>query len=224
MKQPEIKAVLIDALKSGMDSVLESHGYRRPPKGLVYSRKEHGAKCQFAVEFASNPGYAPGYLAHLIPVLRIANQSISDLALQLVEDPFLLSNASEVIQSHRLTMLTDPQLPEWYVAEVGHLGSAIDEIREVFFDLGVPFLNDYSTSRGIIRQHEAGDTRPLRQHRFYVYVIAAYLLEDRPDAAQAVLHEQFAKPGIKRRFGRLWANMNAEQGGAGQPATRSESK
>jgi hypothetical protein len=212
MKQPEIKTALIATLKVGMDTPLEAQGYRRSPKGLVYSHTGDGASCHFAVEFASNPSYAPGCLAHLKPALRIANQSISERALQLVEDPLLLANAPEVIQNRRLTMLTEPQMPEWYVAEAEQLPSAIDEILEVFFDLGLPFLRDYSTSSGIIRQHEAGDTRPLRQQHYYVYVIAAYLLEGRPDAALALLHKRFTKPGIKRRFQCLWTNMNAEQG------------
>lgn len=224
MKQPEIKSALIDALKAGMDSSLENQDYRRSPKGLVYSRTEDGAECQFAVDFASNPSYAPGCLAHLIPALRIANQSVSELALQLVEDPILLANAPEVIQNRRLTMVTDPQLPEWYVAEVGQLASAINDIREVFFAHGLPFLNDYSTASGIIRQHEAGDTRPMLQQHFYVYVIAAYLLEGQPDSAQALLHERFEKPGIKRRFERLWINLNAEQGAGRQDLTRHETK
>jgi hypothetical protein len=224
MKQPEIKAALIDALRTGMDPSLEVQSYHRSPKGLVYSRTEDGGRCQFAVEFASNPSYAPGSLAHITPALLIANHRISERALQLVEDPFLLANAPEVIQNRRLTMVTDPQMPEWYVADVAQLTDATNEIREVFFDLGMPFLDDYSTASGIIRQHEAGDTRALRQQHYYVYVIAAYLLEGKSEAAHALLHQKFAKPGIKRRFESLWRNMNAEQDGAVQPATRSESK
>lgn len=97
MKQPEIKAALIDALKVGMDSSLEALGCRRSPKGLVYSHTVDGARCQFAVEFASNPSCAPGCLAHLTPALRIANPLISERALRLVGDSFLLANAPGVI-------------------------------------------------------------------------------------------------------------------------------
>ena len=211
MKQPEIKTALIATLKVGMDASLQAQGYRRSTKGLVYSRAFNGARCEFAVEFASNPSYAPNCLAHLTPALRIANQSISERALQLVEDPLLLANAPEVLQNRRLTMVTEPQLPEWYVAEVDQLPSAIEGILEAFFDHGLPFLNDYSTASGIISQHEAGDTRPMRQQHYYVYVIASYLLEGRREAALALLHERFTKPGIKRIYQCLWKNMNAEQ-------------
>lgn len=210
MKQPEIKSALIDALNVGMDSSLEARGYSRSPKGLVYSHTVDGARCQFAVEFASNPSYAPGCIAHLTPALRIGNQSVSERALRLVEDPFLLANAPEVIQNRRLTMVVEPQLPEWYVPEVEQLPSAIDQILEAFFDHGLPFLSDYSTASGIIRQHEAGDPRPLRQQHYFVYVIAAYLLEGRPEAALALLHGRFTPPGIKRKFQRLWTNMNEQ--------------
>jgi hypothetical protein len=208
MRQIEIKTALIAALNVGMDSSLGTEGYRRSPKGLVYSHTVDGVRCQFAVEFASNPSYAPGGLAHLTPALHIANQSISERALQLVEDPLLLANAPEVIQNRRLTMVTDPQMPEWYIADVAQLGDVIGEIREVFFDHGMPFLNDYSTTSGIIRQHETGDTLALRQQHYYVYVIAAYLLEGDAEAARALLLEKFAKPRIKRRFESLWRNMN----------------
>jgi hypothetical protein len=42
-------------------------------------------------------------------------------------------------------------------------------------------------------------------------VIAAYWLEGDAEAARALLHEKFAKLGIKRRFESLWRNMNAGQ-------------
>ena len=224
MKQPEIKAALIGALVAEMDSFLEVEDYRRSPQGLVYSRAKGDKKCQFAVEFASNPSYELNSLAHITPALRIANCRISECALQLVEDPLLLANAPKVIQNRRLSMVTDPQMPEWYVADVNQLTDTMGEIREVFFDLGMPFLNDYSTATGIIRQHEVGDTRALRQQHYYVYVIAAYLLEGNAEAARVLLQEKFAKPGIKRRFESLWRNMNAEQDLTRQSATRSELK
>jgi hypothetical protein len=100
-------------------------------------------------------------MAHLTLALRIANHRISKLAVQLVEEPILLANASEVIQNHRRTMVTVPEMPEWYVENVVQLADAIEEIQAAFFQHGMPFLDDYSTARGIIRQHEAGETLAL---------------------------------------------------------------
>jgi hypothetical protein len=184
MKKPEIQEALIRALRAGMDSALEVLGYTRPPKGLVYSRTKDETKCLFTVEFASNPSYEPSAVAHLTPALRVESRRIAKLALELVGDPVLLANAPEVVQNRRLTMVTSPQMPEWYIANVAQFGSAIETIGDVFVQHGLPFLDDYATPVGMIRQYEAGDTRALRQQHYYVFVIVAYLLEGRAVDAQ----------------------------------------
>lgn len=209
MKQPEIKAALIRALEDEMDSPLAALGYHRPPKGLVYSRQEGGMKCQFAFEFASNPSYAVGAIAHLTPALRTANARISELALQLTEDPWLLANAPDVIQNQRLTLVTKPHMPECYLANFSQVRDATKGILSKFIEHGLTFLEDYSTPGGIVSQYEAGDTRGLLQQHYYVYVIAASLLEGRAEFAKTILEDKFSKPGVKKRFEALWRNVNA---------------
>jgi len=209
MKQPEIKAALILSLESGMDIPLARLSFRRSPKGLIYTRTEGDATWQFAMEFASNPSYASGSIAHVIPSLRISNPSITDLSLSLVEDAMLLANAPEVLQNHRLTMLQRPQLPGWYAADIGELDNAVTEALQIFIDQGISFLADYSNPAGIIRQFEAKDARVLLQRHQYVHVIAAYLLEGRPLDAMAIVHQQFSMPGIRKRYATLWKNVTS---------------
>jgi hypothetical protein len=59
------------------------------------------------------------------------------------------------------------------------------------------------------------------QH-YYVYLMAAYLLEERTEAEEAVLHDKFSKPGTKRRFDSLWKYMDAEQNRSGKSAVHSD--
>jgi hypothetical protein len=209
MKQPEIKAALIRALEDEMDSPLAAFGYHRPPKGLVYSRREGGVKCQFAFEFASNPSYAVGAIAHLTPTLRTANAQILALALQLTEDPWLLANAPDVIQNQRLTLVAKPHMPEWYLANSSQVRDVTEGILGKFIERGRAFLEDYSTPGGIVSQYEAGDSRGLFQQHYHVYVIAASLLEGRADVAKTILEDKFSKPGVKKRFEAFWRNVNA---------------
>ena len=192
-----------------MDIPLAALAFHRSSKGLIYTRADGDSTWQLAMEFASNPSYASGHIAHLIPSLRISNASITDLSLSLVEDPMLLANAPKVLQNHRLTMLQRPQLPEWYVADVGELDATIAGILQIFIDQGISFLTDHSTPAGMVRQFEENDKRALRQQHHYVHLIAAYLLEGRPPDATAILHQQFSKPGIRKRYDTLWKNVTA---------------
>jgi hypothetical protein len=171
----------------------------------MYSRKTTDSKQEFHLFFDSSPRYAPSATMHLFPAVRIKMTEIGKKALAMTGDPWLLANAPDLIIGHQIQNLAPKDHDRrWFVSDVRSCDMALTDVADCFTRWVEPFLLDYSTIDGLLRQYEAGDRRPIRLHHFFVFIAAGYCLRgDKAKAAQ-VLEQHLGKATWRTKYARAF--------------------
>ena len=197
----ENRASLIAALASTSDPFFAEFGFRRTRRGMSYIRLRPEARQALHFHSASNPSYFPGVVLHIQPKLEVVIPSVARIALQMVGDPRLLSGAPDIVVFTLLELLEVPSRQQrWCVSSAAELPACLASIHDGFRRLALPLFEDYSSGLGLTSSYEAGDRRPLIQQHWYVYVAAAYILQNRRSEARAVLERHLGTPGLRERF------------------------
>jgi hypothetical protein len=202
------KQLLLDCAPKVLDPILAPLGFKRGERSLMYSRTFPATKHEFHLSFQSSPSYAPKATMHLLPTVLIRMPSIGETALQLVGDPLLLANAPDVIVAHQIQNLIPKSTGRhWYISGPDSARVALEEVSGCFTRWIEPFLQDYSSPGGLIRQYEAGDKRPLQQRHFFIFIAAAYVERGQRDRAAQVLDSHLGKPGLRKKYATAFASV-----------------
>jgi hypothetical protein len=119
----------------------------------------------------------------------------------MVKDPVLLAGAPEYLVSMPLEhLVSGAEQPRWCARNHLEIPGALVAIHSLFGERALQFLADYSSPESLTAAYESGDTRPLRQHHWYVFVAAAYIVQGRRADARTVLERHLGSPGLRKTY------------------------
>ena len=201
------KELLLGCAPEVLDPVLIPLGFRRPRRGLVYSREFSGTNHELILSFDSSPRYAPTAKMHLVPGVSIKMPAVVRTALQMTGDEFRFGSSDVVIGHQMQNLAPNCDQRRWFVSDATSCRLALGEVATFFSQWVEPFLRDYTSPDDLLRQYEAGDKRPIQQHNFFVFVAACYFLRGRKDRASQVLEKHLGKPGLRKIYARAFDSV-----------------
>lgn len=192
----EVKEAIIKMLETKLDRRLTHHGFKRNPRSLEYRRTIPEAKQVIFMDFASHPSHDPRADAYIYPFTFIGIPCVYDLALKMVADPSLIDGRLEKTLAQPIDWAAPKgQRPRWYLTGEDEIMNAGDSIGDHIERWVFPFLEEFSSVRGLVKAFETRDERTYTlQDDILVCVAAAYLLLDNPTSAKAVLEQNLGCP------------------------------
>ena len=95
MLRKEVKEYIIKTFLEQLDSKLEGYSFKRPKKGIKYTRKTSDIRGCLCFDFAYHPPYSRGDLAHIQPRVMIYSKVLYAKSLELVNGNHLLLGGAE---------------------------------------------------------------------------------------------------------------------------------
>lgn len=200
--------LVVDALPETLDPVLEREHFTRPPNSIEYVRCVESGTQHIAFVFDINPRYAAGALAHLLPQVRFVFPDLNDRVLEMMGEMQSLGGRNGFTISEQCQNVAPravrSQATEWYIRDSDggrpQIAAAISFITSYTLD----FLRTYTSVSDLVRGYAEQDDRLPHNRRFFVFVVAAYTILNRPREAMAVLENKFGKPALRRQYARAF--------------------
>ncbi len=206
----EVKSTLITALEAHLDSYLADAQFDRRKNSLIYTRKNDDVVQEINIQLNFKPKYQPGVDAHIYPMIKLMIPRVSEIALDMIEGKkIVLANAPEIILNQPMEMTAPKEHHvRWFATEYSEFVDVVVQIRGFIERWAITFLNEYNSINGITKAYELNDDRLMRQQHWYIYVAAAYVLENKKEDAKKVVEEKFGKPGLRKQFSALFNFFN----------------
>lgn len=203
------KASLLNMLEGSVDQALLAHSFKRRNGSTVYKRKliESIQEIDFVADFF--PRYESGAEAHIHPVLTWKIPVVSEEALRLVGgNKMLLANAPDLLLKQPIEICAPKEHHDrWFTKKQDDyvlVGNSICAFMEKW---AYGLLNDIQTVNDLVNAYESSDSRLLKQQHWYVFVVAAYLLQGECEKAKSVMEEHLGNPGLKKRYAAVYAHL-----------------
>ncbi len=211
----DVKEMLSACLVTDMDGFMRDHGFGRRGSSLRYFRKLDEGTQVFCFHFDLNPRYAPGAVAHLLPMVDVTLPELNTEVLRMVgDDLHLIVSMKATFQQQiqnaapreaRLALHATP----WYVFDHESAHRCIEWIREFAAQWTVPFLDTYATAAALAEGYERDNECLRLDSRLLLIVAAAYTLSGQPAKAMQVLEGRFSKPGLRWQYAKPFEYVSA---------------
>lgn len=188
-------------LTQRIDEPLRQRGFIRRKRSTVYERRTDEAKQRLDVAYDVSPRYAPDADAHVLPKIRILFPRVNDVAMEMVGGNADLIAGGEVTLFEPIEFVAPKsETPRWTPCGLDGFLVVGGEMLMFINRWAMAFLDEYQTVRAMVKGYEEGDARLLLMQHSYVYVAAAYLVLDRPDAAGDVLQKHLGAVALRKKF------------------------
>lgn len=183
-------------LEAKIDHRFAGHGFKRNPRSLEYRRTVPEARQVIFMDFESHPSHDPSADVYIYPWSFIGIPAVYNLAVQMVSHPELLGRRSVQTLAQSIDWAAPKgQRPRWYLTGEDEIINAGDSIGDYIERWVLPFLDEFSSARGLVKAFETRDERTYTlQDPILVCVAAAYLLLGNPAAAKDVLENNLGCP------------------------------
>ncbi len=208
----EVKIILLDVLDTHLDAYLAEAQFSRRNNSLVYTRKSDEVLQEINIQFNYKPKYQPGVDAHIYPMIMLKIPKLSEIALDMAGgNEIVLANAPEIILNQPMEMTAPKEHHvRWFATEYSEFVDVIKQIRDFIEKWAISFLDGYNSANGITKGYELNDDRLMRQQHWYIFVAAAYVLENKMNDAKKVVEERFGMPGSRKQFSSLFEYFNCD--------------
>ena len=208
MKQ--VKADLESALSLVADDYFREFGFQRRKGSFEYVHQDDDIThtILFGADFF--PKYEKGAEICVLPVLRVAMPTVSEMALRLVDgNKILLANAPDLIVAQPLEFAAPKEVHErWFATGEEEIKLCVQRIVPFVESWGLPIVKALSSPQDLVVACTEDDERLLKQKHWYIYVAAALALEGEYESACSLLEEKYA-PGIRRRYAAVFENLRS---------------
>ena len=203
----ENKELLLSCAPDILDPVLIPLGFERSEGGLVYSQDFPDVEHEVILSFDTSPPYAPQAKMHFVPGVSIKMPAVVRAALQMTGDEFRFGRSDVVIGHQMQNLAPKSEHRRWFIFDLRSCRLALEDVATFFPRWVAPFLQDYTSHDDLLRQYEAGDTRPIQGHHFFVFVAACYFLRGQKARAAQVLDRHLGKPGLRKIYARAFDSV-----------------
>ena len=201
-KAAEIKEDIFRSLSKNVDAKFLRHGFKRTGRSVVYSRRFKESVQSIAFYSEHNPRYAKNAEAHFVPSMSLKIESVSAIATTLVAGEIsLLAGCPDIIVNQPIDFAAPINSHErWLASGAEQIDQRSNEIAEFTEAWVIPFFDELGTPNDLIGVCTRNDRRMLKQHHWYLYIAAAYILLRQPLEAMSLLETKFGGKGLRKSF------------------------
>lgn len=197
----ESHSLISTHLPTQVDPFLRHHDFRRRGNSHRYTRAYYDAKQKIEIVLAHTHDTDSRVVAQILPYLEFCIPAVNEIALEMVKDVRLLANAPHITLRQQLNIaIPSSDQTTWYYKQESECKEALDSVKKALEKWGIPFLDEYASASSITANYEAGDDRIFSQKHWYIFVSAAYLLQDLPGHARKVLETKLTGYWTRKRF------------------------
>lgn len=198
----EIKACLIASLENGLDHYMAEHGFKRAKGGLTYERELRGSTQTIDLPIQIHPKDNPNAAAAIYPRMEVHNPLVDSVLDKMIDGNLgLLEGVTAGRSNQPIGFTSEKQDPgRWFVYQPDSVPEIVKDIRSFIERWTMPFLDIYATPQEIVGADERDDGRMVRDRAQMMRVVAAAIVCNRRDHAQAVMDKWLGKPGTRRRY------------------------
>lgn len=197
-------------LGATLDRSLAKHGFKRPKRSTTYKRQLTHAVQEINVFADFFPRYEPTAEAHLHAHLILKFPELSEQALRLVDGNVRLLGQPEVVMNEPIEFAAPKDVRrKWYAYNPGDYPMIGEDMYDFIEKWVVPLLEKLQTPDDLIKIYETNDKRIIKQHHWYIYVVAAFLLKGDKDSARQVMETNLGRPGLRKIYAAVYDNLAA---------------
>ncbi len=201
-RAPEIKEDILLCLSKQVDEQLLQYGFKRSKRAVIYNRSFKDASQSIVFHASINPHYARNYEAHFVPSMGLKMDSVSKVALELVAgETSLLAGHPEIIVNQPLDFAAPTNSHErWLAVGEAQINQRLNEIVGYSKTWVIPYFDELKSPEDLICVYTSNDKRMMKQHHWYIYIAAAYIVLGQPKEAMSVLESKLGSTGLRKDF------------------------
>lgn len=198
----EIKACLIANLEATLDPYMAKHGFSRSAKGLIYKRQLQGSTQTIDVTLQIHPKDNPNAAAAVYPVMEVLVPAVDRVLEDMIGDNLgLLEGVTKGLSNQPIEFTSNKaEKARWFVYQPDSVPGIVESIRAFIERWTMPFLDVYATPKDIVAADEREDSRMVADRAHRMRVVAAALVCNRKDYAEALLEKRLGTLGARRRY------------------------
>lgn len=202
----EIKACLISNLEAKLDPYMAEHDFKRRKASLVYKRVRGGATQTIDIPIQIHPREMPNATAAIYPFMEVHIPAVDEVLDDMISGNMGLMEGVTGGKSNQPIGFTSEKrhTGRWYAYQPDSIADIVDEIHAVIVRWAKPFLDGYVTPEDIIAIDQSNDGRLVRDRAQMMRVVAAALVCNQPDYAQALMEKWLGATGLLKRYKQVY--------------------
>lgn len=202
----EIKACMIESMEAALDPYMAKHGFKRRARSLIYKRDYQGSTQSIDIQVQIHPKDNPNAAAAVYPRMEVHVPAVDRVLDDMIDGNLGLMEGITAGRSKQPIDFTSQkaELGRWFVYQPDSVPDIVSAIR-VFIDRWtMPFLDVYATAEDIVAADERDDGRMVADRAHRMRVVAASLVCNRKDYAQAVMENRLGSLGARKRYQQIY--------------------
>lgn len=202
----EIKACLAASLETTLDSYMAEHGFARRAKSLIYKRKYQGSTQSIDVKVQIHPKDNPNAAAAVYPIMEVHVPAVDRVLEDMIGgNRALMEGATKGLSNQPIEFTAQKaEKARWYVYQPDSVPEIVQGIRSFMERWTMPFLDVYATPEDIVAANEREDGRMVVDRAHLMRVVAAALVCNRKDYAQALMEKRLGRLGARRLYQQVY--------------------
>lgn len=198
----EIKACLIANLETLLDSYMAEHGFSRGARSLIYKRNLKQSTQTIDIAVQIHPKDNPNAAAAVYPVMEVIVPAVDKVLEDMVGNNLgLMEGVTKGLSNQPIEFTSNKaEKARWFVYQADSVPGIVTGIRAFIQRWTIPFLDVYATPQDIVAADERQDNRMVVDRAHMMRVVAAALVCDRKDYAQALMEKRLGALGARRRY------------------------
>jgi hypothetical protein len=202
----EIKACLIASMETILDPYMPEHGFVRRAKSLVYKRQVLGSTQTVDMLIHIHPKDNPNAAAAVYPIMEVHVPVVDRVMDDMIDgDLGLMAGVTKGLSNQPIEFTSaKAERARWYVYQADSVPRIVKAVRAFIECWTMPFLDVYTTPEDIVATSERNDQRMTGDRAHLMRVVAAALVCNRKDYAQAIMEKWLGATFIRKRYQRVY--------------------
>jgi hypothetical protein len=202
----EIKACLIASMETTLDPYMAEHGFVRRAKSLVYKRENQGSTQSIDVEVQIHPKDNPNAAAAIYPIMEVHVPVVDRVMDDMIDGNLgLMEGVTKGLSNQPIEFTAEKaEKARWYIYQPDSMLEIVQGIRVFIERWTMPFLDVYATPEDIVAADEREDGRMVADRAHRMRVVAAALVCNRRDYAQALMEKRLGALGARKRYQQVY--------------------
>ncbi len=202
----EIKAYLIASLETVLDPYMRENEFSRRKGSLVYERQLRGSTQKIDIPLQIHPKDNPNAAAAVYPRMEVLVPAVDRTLDDMVGGNLGLLEGVTGGTSKQPIGFTSGKTHtgRWFVYQSDSVPELVKDMKALIERWTMPFLDGYATPEDIIATDQRDDERLPRDRAQMMRVVAAAVVCNRKDYAQALMEKWLGAPGARRRYQQIY--------------------
>lgn len=202
----EIKTSLIASLETALDPYMAEHGFIRRTTSLIYKRELLGSTQTIDVTIQIHPKDNTSAAAAVYPIMEVEVPAVDRVLDDMIDGNLgLLEGVTKGLSNQPIEFTSQKaEKARWFVYQPDSVPDIVAGIRAFIERWTMPFLDGYATPEDIVAADERDDGRMVADRAHRMRVVAAALVCNRKDYAQALMEKRLGALGARRRYQQVY--------------------